>query len=124
MHDHLQVLTAIVGLGFAVAAVQGAVAQQNPVTAIDIALEPDATMVQHAKAANARLLRDFPKGFALDATHHPHVTMLQQFVRTADRDKVYAAAAGVLAKEKPAGWQLKAIKYYYIPSPPIGLAGI
>jgi hypothetical protein len=51
--------------------------QQNPVTAIDIALEPDATMVQHAKAANARLLRDFPKGFALDATHHPHVTMLQ-----------------------------------------------
>jgi hypothetical protein len=45
-------------------------------------------------------------------------------VRTADLDKVYAAAAGVLAKEKPAGWQLRAIKDYYIPSPPIGLAGI
>ena len=98
--------------------------QQESVTAIDIALEPDATMVQHAKAANARLLRHYPKGFALDATHHPHVSMLQQFVRTADLDKVYAAAAGVLAKEKPAGWQLRAIKYYYIPSPPIGLAGI
>src|ERR1700756_3728454 len=122
MHDHLQVFTAIgLGLGLAVAVVQSAVAQQNPITAIDIALEPDATMVQHAKAANARLLRHFPKGFALDATHHPHVTMLQQFVRTADLDKVYTAAAGVLAKEKPAGWQLRAIKYYYIPSPPIGL---
>jgi hypothetical protein len=35
---------------------------------IDIALEPDATMVEHAKAANARLLNEFPKGFSLDAT--------------------------------------------------------
>jgi 2'-5' RNA ligase len=81
-------------------------------------------MIEHAMAANARLLKDFPKGFALDATHHPHVTMLQQFVRTTDLDKVYAAADAVFAKEKPTAWKLKAFKYYYIPSPPIGLAGI
>ena len=99
-------------------------AQQNPVTAIDIALEPDATMIQHAKADNARLLKAFPKGFALDATHNPHVTMLQQFVRTADLDKIYAAVNKVLADEKPTSWKLKAYKYYYIPLPPIGLAGI
>ena len=99
-------------------------AQQTAVTAIDIALEPDATMVQHAQADNARLLKAFPKGFALDATHHPHVSMLQQFVRTADLDKVYAAANKVFAAEKPTNWKLKAYKYYYIPSPPIGLAGI
>jgi 2'-5' RNA ligase len=107
-------------LGFA----QAAVAQQNPVTAIDIALEPDATMLQHAKDANARLLKSFPKGFPLDETHHPHVTMLQQFVRTDDLDKVFASANAVLAKEKPKAWTLKAFKYYYIPSPPVGLAGI
>src|SRR6266700_5671098 len=99
-------------------------AQQNAVTAIDIALEPDATMVQHAQTDNARLLKAFPKGFALDATHHPHVTMLQQFVRTADLEKVYAAVNKVLADEKPTSWKLKAYKYYYIPSPPVGLAGI
>ncbi len=99
-------------------------AQQNAVTAIDIALEPDATMIQHAQADNARLLKAFPKGFALDATHNPHVTLLQQFVRTADLDKVYAAANKVLASEKPTTWKLKAFKYYYIPSPPVGLAGI
>jgi hypothetical protein len=99
-------------------------AQQNAVTAVDIALEPDATMIQHAQADNARLLKVFPKGFALDATHHPHVTMLQQFVRTADLEKVYAAVDKVFAAEKPTGWKLKAFKYYYIPSPPIGLAGI
>src|SRR4029077_18865861 len=69
-------------------------------------------------------LKAFPKGFALDATHHPHVTMLQQFVRTADLEKVYAAVNKVMAEEKPAGWKLKAYKYYYIPSPPVGLAGI
>ena len=44
-----------VGLGLVVAAVQGAVAQQNPVTAIDIALEPDATMIQRATAAQAAM---------------------------------------------------------------------
>src|SRR5579863_1256166 len=99
-------------------------AEQNSVTAVDIALEPDATMMQHARDANARLLKEFPGGFPLDATHHPHVTLVQQFVRTADLDKVYAAASAILAKEKPTGWTLKAYKYYYLPSPPIGLAGI
>ena len=128
-HLHALVFT-VVGLGLALALglaqgavaqqTQGAVAQQNPVTAIDIALEPDATMLQHAKDANARLLKSFPKGFTLDETHHPHVTMLQQFVRTDDIDKVFAAANAVLAKEKPRAWTLKAFKYYYIPSPPIG----
>ena len=97
---------------------------QHPVTAIDIALEPDAVMMRHAHADNARLLKAFPKGFALDATHHAHITMLQQFVRTADLELVYAAADKVLAGEKPTGWKLTAFKYYYIPSPPIGLAGI
>jgi hypothetical protein len=111
-------------LALSVALVHGAVAQENRVTAVDIALEPDVAMMKHAKAANARLLKSFPKGFALDETHHPHVTMLQQFVRTDDLDKVFAAANAVLTKEKPAAWTLKAFKYYYIPSPPIGLAGI
>jgi hypothetical protein len=103
---------------------QEAFAQQNPVTAIDIALEPDATMVQHARDANARLLKSFPKGFALDETHHPHVSVLQQFVRTDDLDKIFAAANAIMVKEKPTAWMLKAFKYYYIPDPPFGLAGI
>ena len=120
--DRRVVLGALAALP--VSQIAPAKAQPMPVTAVDIALEPDATMIQHAMADNARLLKEFPKGFALDATHHPHVTLLQQFVRTSDLDKVYATAQGVLAKEKPASWQLKAFKYYYIPDPPIGLAGI
>jgi 2'-5' RNA ligase len=125
MREHLEVISAIgLGLGLAIALVQGAAAQQNPVTAIDIALEPDATMIEHAMAANARLLKSFPKGFSLDATHHPHISMLQQFVRTDDLDKIFAAANAVLAKGKPTTWTLKAYKYYYIPAPPMGVAGI
>ena len=99
-------------------------AQENPVTAIDIALEPNAAMDQRAEADNARLLKAYPVGFALDATHHAHITMLQQFVRTADLEKVYSAANAVLANEGAAIRRLKAIKYYYIPSPPLGIAGI
>jgi len=98
--------------------------EQAPVTAIDILLEPDATMLQHAEANNARLLKVYPKGFALDATHRPHITMIQRYVRTADLDQVYAAASQVLARTNLTGTKLEAFKYYYIPSKNIGLAGI
>lgn len=99
-------------------------ATENPVTAIDILIEPDATMVAHAVAANQRLLKEFPKGFALGTSHHPHISCLQRYVRTADLDRVYAAVGKVLAEEKPTTWKLKAYKYYYIPWKDIGLAGI
>jgi 2'-5' RNA ligase len=112
------------GLLLALGPSKAPAAETESVTAIDIALEPDAAMIQYAKDCNARLLQSFPKGFALDETHHPHVTMLQQFVRTDDLDKVYAAVDTVMSKEKPTTWPLKAFKYYYIPSPPVGLAGI
>ena len=98
--------------------------QASDVTAIDILLEPDATMLRHAEANNARLLKVFPGGFALDATHTPHITMIQRFVRTADLDKVYAAAAEVLARADVTAMKLEAFKYYYIPSGDTGLAGI
>ena len=98
--------------------------EQNPVTAIDILLEPDATMIKHAVAANERLLKVFPKGFALGKTHQPHISTLQRYVKTADLDKVYEAVGKVLAEEKPTGWKLKAYKYYYLPWKDIGLAGI
>jgi len=96
----------------------------SAVTAIDILLEPDATMLQKSAANNARLLAVFPKGVALDETHRPHITMIQRFVRTAELDKVYAAAGRVLARANVTAMKLEAFKYYYIPSKDVGLAGI
>lgn len=96
----------------------------SPVTAIDILLEPDDTMLQHAKATNDRLLKVYPQGFSLDASHRPHITMAQRFVRTADLDKLYAALGKVFASGNVTGLKLEAFKYYYIPTGTLGLSGI
>jgi hypothetical protein len=98
--------------------------EATAVTAIDILLEPDATMLQRAEAVNARLLEVYPKGFALDATHRPHITLVQRFVRTADLDKVYAATGKVLAGGNVNSMKLEAFKHYYIPIKDTGVAGI
>ena len=93
-------------------------------TAIDILLDPDAAMLQHAQAANARLLRAFPKGYSLDAAHQPHISCLQRYVKTDALENVYAAVSNVLSTARPATWTLTAFKYYYIPWKGLGLAGI
>ena len=121
---YVKVLAALGILGSQVGYAETPSEKQNPITAIDIALEPDTTMIDHAQAVNARLRKAFPKGFALDATHHPHISMLQRYVHTVDLDKVYDAVGKILVDEKAAGWSLKAFKYYYIPWKDIGLAGI
>jgi hypothetical protein len=96
----------------------------STITAVDIVLEPDATMIQHAQAANARLLKNFPKGYALGDEHAPHISVMGGYVYTAHLDEVFTAAAKVLASEKVTNWKLKAFKYYYIPLKQIGLGGI
>jgi hypothetical protein len=117
-------LCALIVLGENVCAQAGATsASPSDVIAIDILLEPDATMLKHAEANNARLLKAYPKGFALDATHRPHITMLQCFVRTADLDKVYAAEEKVFAGVT--AMKLDAFKLYYMPAGgALGVAGI
>ncbi len=97
---------------------------QSPITAIDILLNPDATMLRHSAADNASLLKVFPGGFALDASHRPHITMLQCFVRTADLDEVYAAVGKVLAHGNVDAMKLDATKRYYLPAGGLGVAGI
>jgi phosphoserine phosphatase len=100
-------------------------AEASAVTAIDILLEPDATMLERCRANNARLLGVHPGGFALDEAHRPHITLIQRFVRTADLDKVYAAAGKVFAAAHVNAMKLEAFKYYYAPTPPdTGVAGI
>jgi hypothetical protein len=99
-------------------------AAEPSITAIDILLEPDATMLKHAQATNDRLRKVFPKGFALDATHRPHITLVQRFVLTENLDKVYAAVGKVFATSNVTGLKLEAFKYYYIPDKDLGLSGI
>lgn len=119
------ILCALTMLGTTVQGQPPSSPDQNAVTAIDILLEPDTAMLRHAEADNARLLKVYPKGFALDATHTPHITMLQCFVRTADLDKVYAAQEKVFATANLKAMKLEAFKYYYAPADATtGVAGI
>ena len=103
---------------------EGSSAEPHPITAVDIVLEPDATMIQHAQAANAELLKNFPKGYALGDEHAPHISVIGGYFYTANLDELFAAASKVLANEKVTSWKLKAFKYYYIPLKEIGLGGI
>jgi hypothetical protein len=65
-------------------------------TAIDILVNPDDAAIAKAHAFNARMRQSVPSGFALDATHQPHITTLQRYVRTADLDRVYEAVENTI----------------------------
>jgi 2'-5' RNA ligase/phosphoglycolate phosphatase-like HAD superfamily hydrolase len=92
--------------------------------AINVLLDPDAATVERARAVNARLREDYPEGFALDADHAPHITLLQRFVRTSDLDEVAKAVAQVLRTEPSMKWESHAIGYYALADKDLRLVGI
>jgi hypothetical protein len=72
-------------------------------------------MTQAASAANARLQPSHPGGFSLDATHRPHVTLIQRYVRTAELDRAWSAVAKALEGEDPSTWKLRAVRWGFTP---------
>ena len=92
--------------------------------AINVLLDPDAATVEKARAVNARLRESYPGGFALDANHAPHITLLQRFVRTEDLDQVAKAAAEGLRTAPPTRWDSRATGYYDLAYKNLGLVGI
>ena len=88
-------------------------AAPDAIIAIDVLIQPDQAMVAKANAVNAVLRSNYPGGYSLDATHAPHVTLLQRFVRTRDLDAVESAVKKVIDAERPAGLQLKATGLVY-----------
>jgi phosphoserine phosphatase len=99
-------------------------ASNSDITAVDILLLPDATMVRRAAANNARLVKEYPKSFTLDESHTPHITMLQCFVRTVDLEKLFAAVDQVIVAANVTAIRLEAFKFYYSPTGATGVAGI
>jgi hypothetical protein len=107
---------------------------RSGLTAVDVLLEPDAAARKRAAALNARLRADQPTSFAFDATHRPHVTLLQRYVRTEDLQRVVAAlervaaaadagalamhAAGISSGElgTPAGTKLVSVEFERAPA--------
>jgi hypothetical protein len=82
--------------------------------AIDVLLEPDRRMIDKSKSLNARLRENYRAGYELDATHMPHVTLLQRFVRAKDFDAVTAAITKVLVAEQPTEMKLTTKSLDYV----------
>jgi 2'-5' RNA ligase len=96
----------------------------NHLIAIDVLLEPGRRMLEAAEQWNKRLHEQMPKGFALDETHRPHITLLQQYVSEKDLDAVVATVKSLAASANLADMKLTANGLYHIPSGKIGLQGI
>ena len=94
-------------------------------TAIDILIDPDETMLSRAKAANERMRASYPDGFALDEHHQPHITTLQRYVRTADLDRVFDAVGQVVDQVDVAAVELTGEKLAHMTmAPGLGLTAI
>ena len=94
------------------------------IIAIDILLEPDARILAQAESNNSRLREAFPDGFALDAEHRPHITLLQCFIAAEDLEALCYAAGNVIRNANVTRMELRAVRYSYTPGPGMGVAGI
>jgi hypothetical protein len=99
---------------------------QSDISAIDVLLNPDQTMLDSAKVYNRLMQKNYsgPGSYSLDELHTPHITVLQCFVRTSDLGKVYAAVAKVVKSENPTSEMITTSGFYYYPYKDLGLAGI
>jgi hypothetical protein len=79
-------------------------------TAIDVLVDPDEATMERARAVNARMLQSLPQGWALDATHQPHITTLQRYVRTTDLNKAFKAVGTTVAETDMASLSYQAVK--------------
>ncbi|MGW6846828.1 hypothetical protein [Streptomyces sp. NPDC054958] len=98
----------------------------SDLTAIDVLVNPDENTLGRARAWNARMRDSVPDGFALDASHQPHITTLQRYVRTAELDDVYTAIGETLATTDTSALSYRAvgIKHAEFGVPGQGLAVI
>ncbi len=96
----------------------------DSLVAIDVLLLPDATMAGRVEALNQVLRRHLQSGFALDATHVPHLTLLQCFVGRPDLPAIEAAVDSVVRRLPPVGLELTATGYFASPVGDLSAAGI
>ena len=75
-------------------------AGSSSILAINILAVPDEAMRTTAQRLNERLRQNNPEGFALDASHVPHLSLVHEFVRTEDLPKLYSAIERVLTQHR------------------------
>jgi hypothetical protein len=88
--------------------------EMSDILAVNVLLEPDAALVEAAQALNARLRDDDSAGYPLDATHAPHISVVQRFVPAGDLGAVSEAVGAILDEQQPLGWPLTATSVEYV----------
>jgi hypothetical protein len=76
------------------------------VIAVNVLLLPDPQLVASAQEINHALRQAYPAGFALDASHVPHISVLHAYVRSKDLVELCAAVRTVSQKHPLIGRQL------------------
>lgn len=102
----------------------GSALAQDKLVAIDVLLEPDQRMNEAAQAWNTRLREQAPEGFKLDATHRPHITLLQQYVAESDIGQVVTVVKALAASSDVSAMTLTATGLYHIALGTIGVQGL
>jgi 2'-5' RNA ligase superfamily len=97
---------------------------KSSLIAIDVLIQPDQKMIAEAGKWNARMREQSPEGFALDAEHAPHITLIQRFIDESDLPQVLAAVDRVKSAFDLNNLVMTATGLYHIPTGPMGLAGI
>jgi hypothetical protein len=87
---------------------KGAAMKTGKIVAINVLLLPDRQMSARAREINSQLRQTYPQGFALDASHVPHISILHRYVSAETLPKVLAAVAQAAAKYPSGGWTLTA----------------
>ena len=98
----------ICGLTFVVALATAEPPGQEPggVIAVNVLLEPDQQVSARAERINGVLRESSPGGFALDASHLPHISLLHGYVQAKDLAEVYRVVEKMSVEHPLAGRQL------------------
>jgi 2'-5' RNA ligase len=78
----------------------------DDVIAVNVLLVPDQQTIALAQRINRDLRQTYPAGFALDASHVPHISVLHGYVRSKDLTDVYGAVRKVTLQRSLIGRHL------------------
>src|SRR3954469_5080979 len=86
---------------------------KDRIIAIDVLLEPDATMVSKAKTVNAQLRANYPKGYTLGSEQVEHITLAHCYIRENELAAMAKRVERAAVRERPATWVLTATGLEY-----------
>ena len=110
MHSRLKIsLTCMLSAVIVLAMAEPAKQTPGEVIAVNVLLLPDQESSGRAVRINGLLRQSDPSGFALDASHLPHISVLQGYVEAKSLPAIYRAVERLSTELPLTGRQLTAL---------------